>query len=106
MEGDGGEAVNLEMSGMPLLSEHASSSSYERPLKEDGTVTTTPRTISHLSAVSRYQFESAVFIIGLRKISSASLPEELSCPLSDNPRSLRAFSFSCVLWFQMISYYL
>lgn len=53
MEGDGGEAVNLEMSGMPLLSEHASSSSYERPLKEDGTLTTAPCTISHLSSFSR-----------------------------------------------------
>lgn len=43
VEGDGGEAVNLELwSGMLLVSEHASSSSYERPLKEDGMLTTTP----------------------------------------------------------------
>lgn len=35
------EAVNVELwSGMPLMSEHASSSSYERPLKEDGMLTT------------------------------------------------------------------
>lgn len=46
MEGDGsggGEAVNTELwSGMPLVSEHASSFSYERPLKDDGTLTTPP----------------------------------------------------------------
>ncbi len=54
MEGDS-EAVNLELwSGMLLLSEHASSSSYERPLKEDGMLTITLCT-SHLSLVSRYQ---------------------------------------------------
>lgn len=54
MEGVGGEAVNLELwSGMPLVSEHASSYSYERPLKEDGMLTTAQCT-SHLSLVSRY----------------------------------------------------
>lgn len=42
MEVDAGEAVNLELwSGMLFVSEHASSSSYERPLKEDGMLTTT-----------------------------------------------------------------
>lgn len=42
---DSGEAVNLELwSGMLLMSEHASSSSYERPLEQDGMLTATPRT--------------------------------------------------------------
>lgn len=47
MEGDasaGGKAVNTALwSGMLLVSEHASSFSYERPLKDDGTLTTPPR---------------------------------------------------------------
>lgn len=45
-EGDGsggGEAVNTELwSGMLLVSEHASSFSYERPLNDDGMLTTPP----------------------------------------------------------------
>lgn len=63
MEGDGSQAVNLELwSGMLLVSEHASSSSYERPLKEDGKLTTAPRTtISPLAAVLLYQAESLQF---------------------------------------------
>lgn len=44
MEGDGsggGKAVNTELwSGMLLMSEHASSFSDERPLKDDGILTT------------------------------------------------------------------
>lgn len=44
MEADssgGGRAVNTELwSGMLLVSEHASSFSYERPLKDDGMLTT------------------------------------------------------------------
>lgn len=41
-DGGGGEAVNMELwSGMLLVSEHAASSSYVRPLKEDGMLTTT-----------------------------------------------------------------
>lgn len=40
----GGKAVNTELwSGMLLVSEHASSFSYERPLKDDGMLTTPPR---------------------------------------------------------------
>lgn len=47
MEGDsggGGTAVNTELlwSGMLLVSEHAFSFSYERPLKDDGVLTTPP----------------------------------------------------------------
>lgn len=46
MEGDGsggGKAVNTKLwSGMLLVSEHASSFSYERPLKDDGMLTTPP----------------------------------------------------------------
>lgn len=67
VEGDSGEAVNLELwSGMLLVSEHASSSSYERPLKEDGMLTTTPRTtISPLFSLASpglaLAAESAVF---------------------------------------------
>lgn len=39
----GGKAVNTELwAGMLLLSEHASSFSYERPLKDDGMLTTPP----------------------------------------------------------------
>lgn len=45
-EGDGsggGEAVNTELwSGMLLVSKHASSFSYERPLNDDGMLTTPP----------------------------------------------------------------
>lgn len=40
-DGGSGEPVNLELwSGMLLVSEHASSCSYERPLKDDGMPTT------------------------------------------------------------------
>lgn len=46
MEGDGsggGKAVNTALwSGMLLVSEHASSFSYERPLKDDVTLTPPP----------------------------------------------------------------
>ncbi len=80
MEGDGGEAVNLEpWSGMLLVSEHASSSSYERPLKEDGMLTTTPRTtISPLFSLA-LAADSAVFgSVLLLKIPPPLSPKKLS----------------------------
>lgn len=54
VQGDSSQAVNLELwSGMLFVSELASSSSYERPLKEDGMLTKPLRaTISPLCSLS------------------------------------------------------
>lgn len=79
--GGGGEAVNMELwSGMLLVSEHAASSSYVRPLKEDGMLTTTScRTILPLFSLPLWDCASVAEAVLFGSASLKSLWKSTSC---------------------------
>lgn len=57
VKGDGSKDLNLQpWSGMPFVSEHASFSSYERPLEEDSLSTKVPCVVSASGSVVSERF--------------------------------------------------